>query len=267
MNGTKSVFSRVTIPVTMLVVVFLVSTVRADFVQEQARQTADAFNAMNDGRGYYYTVTPENGRWNMSTIQGSDKADFGAYSSSVGGENYAKTFCVEPLVGTGARHYGTLSYTDGATTTQSGHSLTLGAAYLYMAFATGVLDGYNYDSPKYYEGSELTAAIQFLIGAVYDQSWYGNDFLASLLNIDADESHWKQVYDPGQHYDELGDYSVFVMNNHDEYGTHRQDFLYLAGHDENTGSPGAATPEPATMLIFGAGLAGLAMVRRRKKAA
>lgn len=247
---------------TILLAASFTPAVQADFVLEQAKNVVNAFNSLNDGQGYYYKVSPDNGRWSMNTMQGYDQADFGAYSPLVGGENFAKTFCVEPLVGTGARHYGTLNYENGATTTQSGNSLTLGAAYLYASFATGALDGYNYDKINYNEGYDLTKAIQSLIGAIYGENWLANDFLTALLGVNDDKSYWEQVYDPGKYYDEIGDYSVFVMNNRDEYGTHAQDFLYLAAHD---GNPGPATPEPASMLIFGAGLAGLALAKRCRK--
>lgn len=191
----------------------LTSAVRAEFVLEQTQNALNAFNSLNDGRGYYYSVSSGKGQWNMTTMSGYDQADFGAYSPLTGGDHFAKTFCVEPLVGTGARHYGTLNYENNSTTTTSGHKLTLGAAYLYTNYATGMLNGYDYSSGQSWQGENLTSAIQYLMGAIFDGSWTSNDFLSALLDVNSDKSHWEQVYDPGQFYEDLGDYSVFVMNN------------------------------------------------------
>lgn len=236
----------------------------ADFVNEQAQNAVSLFNSLNDGRGYYYTVSPADGTWGMTTVQGSGQADLSAYSPLVSGENFAKTFCVEPLIGTGARHYGQLNYDGSSTSTTSGNQLTLGAAYLYANFALGELSGYNYDTPSYNGSMELQGAIQYLIGADFNENWRSNSFLADLLGVNSDTSYWTQVYDPGQYYDELGDYSVFVMNNSDEYGTNTQDFLFLVAHEEES-SGGATTPEPASILIFGTGLAGLGLARRFRR--
>lgn len=246
-----------------LIVIFLVtsSITYADFVVEQAQNTVNAFNSLNDGKGYVYQVSPDKGRYNLTSAQGYEQANLGAYSSMTGGENFIKTFCVEPIVGTAPKQIGKLNYENNSSQTTSGHKLTLGSAYLYASFATGDLNGYNYLSPNYTNGKELSNAIQFLMGSIYDINWYANDFLVGLLGIKDDQSYWEQVYDPGQYYDEIGDYSVFVMNNQDEYGTHRQDFLYLAEHE----SGAAVTPEPASFLIFGAGLAGLALAGRLRK--
>lgn len=232
--------------------------VYADFVSGQAQKAVDDFNSLNKGQGYVYRVSPFNGTWSMTTSSGYDQADFGAYSLKVAGDTFANTCCVEPIVGTGATHVGKLNYENNATTTTSGKALTLGSALLYSQFATGTLDGYNYESPNYDNGYVLTKAIQYLMGATYDTNW-SNAFLSDLLEINSDKSYWTQIYDPGQYYDEIGDYSVFVMNNKDEYGTHVQDFLYLAAHEDTSGAGNAGTPEPASMLIFGAGLSGLAL--------
>lgn len=234
----------------------------AGILTDHAQNAVNAFNNLNNGQGYFYSVAPDNGRYTLQTMAGHEQPDLGAYASSVSGPDFTKSFCVEPLVGTSPRQYGQLNYVNGTSTTKSGHSLTLGAAYLFSQFATGILDGYDYDSPEYYNGTDLTKAIQYLMGSVYNQSWIGNEFLAGLLDVNDDQSHWSQIYDPGEYYDEIGDYSIFVMNNRSDDGSDRQDFLFLTGYEKN---PGSATPEPATMLIMGLGLAGFAVARRGRK--
>ncbi len=56
----------------------------------------------------------------------------------------------------------------------------------------------------------------------------------------------------------------------DDYRLDQDNDVYLSYHidyfeDEHTNGSGAATPEPASMLLFGTGLAGLAGLRSRKK--
>lgn len=251
---------------TAVLCVVAIPPTRADFSLSQAQQAVNAFNSLNEGRGYYYNVSPDNGRFSLTTVQGGEQADLGAYSPLLGGGNMLKTFCVEPAVETATKQYGTLNYANNSTTTTSGDKLTVGAAYLYASFATGMLAGYAYDSPNYTNGKELSNAMHFLMDVYFLESpwvnWSNNDFLNGLLDVNSDKSFWEQAYDPGRYYEEIGDYSVFVMNNQDEYGSHRQDFLYLAGYD---GQSSTVTPEPASLLILGVGMAGVFCVYRARK--
>lgn len=56
--------------------------------------------------------------------------------------------------------------------------------------------------------------------------------------------------------DKVGAYSQMTPNNNNDF------YLYLKAGNLQTGSP---VPEPTTMLLFGAGIAGLAAVGRRRK--
>ncbi len=260
---------NITVPVVVaiLTVAWLATPtkIHADFVTGQTQNVVDTFNSLNDGRGYYYTVSTSLGRWVMTNVEGYEQADFSAYGPSTSGENFAYSFCVEPIIGTGARHVSQLNYDGNSTKTSEGNALTVGAAYLYANFASGMLDGYDYESPSYYGDSDLIGSLHSVMGLDDRLSWSTSEYLTAMLDVNPDQSYWEQTYDPGRFYDEIGDYSVFVMNNTDEYGTNTQDFLYLAGYEGGSPETGSATPEPASMLIVGTGIAGLGLIGRRRK--
>lgn len=252
MKGKKIMRRRIIYMLTVALAISITTPVFADVFLDQTKNAVDMFNSLNNGQGYYYAHSPANGLNQLTTMSGADQADLSAYAPGLGGDNYLMTFCVEPIVGTAPRQYGKLNYENNRSTTVSGDSLTFGAAYLYAAFATGTLDGYNYGSASYVHNTELKNAIQALIGAIDILYWGSNDFLSDLLVINSDQSYWTQAYDPGRFYEEIGDYSVFVMNNEGEDGSHRQDFLFLVAHESGS----AATPEPGTMMICGLAIAG-----------
>lgn len=158
-----------------------------------------------------------------------------------------------------------LDYKNNTSTTVNGDSLSIGAAALYAKYASGTLQGYVNEA-------ETTKQLLFAIrgametySASYDYStydWSTNMFLSYLLDINSDIDYWKQDYDPGKYYEEVGDYSVFVMHNIEGDGFHRQNLLYVAGNDGHS----AVTPEPASLLIVGLGVASaLPIIRYRKK--
>jgi len=46
-----------------------------------------------------------------------------------------------------------------------------------------------------------------------DSTIRNNSILRSLLSINSNKSYWLAPYDPDKLYTEIGNYSVFVMNN------------------------------------------------------
>lgn len=215
------------------------------------------FNSLNGGQGYRFTTSSDkdingNAEFTLVTEQGFNDVDTTAYVLPYGGVSFFKTFCVEPNASTAGDLVGKLNYDNGTTATSQGFALTLGAAVLYKEYATG-------NRPTV----SLETAIQTLMGIKYLTNWAANPHLLYLLAINSNKSYWTQVYDPGQYYDEIGDYSIFVMNvvtaNN---GDNRQDFLYIA--ETNSGGD---VPEPTTILLWslgGMGLAGISRMRKRR---
>ena len=142
--------------------------------------------------------------------------------------------------------------------------LAIGSAYLYKLCATGQLEAVP----------ELAAAIRFLRGywLAEDEPYadWSNSYLQELLAINADKDYWTSLYDPDAYYEEIGNYSVFVMSTNvfwqgqHTYATDMR-WLYLANAANPYNASAPVTPEPATMLMFGTGLLALPFVRRLRK--
>jgi len=172
-----------------------------------------------------------------------------------------------------AAGYAQLNYQNGTTSMQSGVNLSVGAAYLYAQFATTNLYNTIWDS------GDLTAfatAIRFLNGQLYQgtseelalANW-GNPYLQQLLMVDPRQGYWMSAYNPDAYYEEIGNYSVFVMSAMEYKGnpsnpTGPLDFLYVA-RAANPYSDPSGVPEPATLLLWGTGMMILPLSRRLRK--
>ena len=256
-----------------------------------AQSIVDAFNGMNYGTGFNYLMTnPANAgirflsdvsMGNGSTQSPNTNAYYYAQNNPFPDDGYFSNTAsfisleVGPNVSMGwGTIYGSLNYGNGASMTNYGNTLKVGAAYLYQILATtDDIDRYGTD------GADLAAAIRFLIGQPYTYedhfTDWDNQYLQMLLGINDDQDYWQSAYNPDAYYDEIGNYSIFVMNavgplemiamrgmDATPYYVHK-DYLYIA--EAAMPYEPATTPEQATMLMVGLGLAGLPFVRRLRK--
>ena len=292
------VFSAVRIlAATSAILVGMHKTASADMVAGvslNAQAVVNAFNGLNYGTGFNYLMTnPANagirflsdaymgGGWTQAP---DTSAYYYTYNNPFPDDGYfsntASFISMEVggnvSIGWGT-NYGTLNYGNGTSMTTQGHTLKVGAAYLYQMLATtDDIDRYGTD------GAELVAAVRFLIGQPYlpeeaSTDW-NNSYLQLLLSVNDDQNYWASDYDPDAYYEEIGNYSIFVMNAEcpppvmalggdllapaSSLGSINKDYLYIAHAADPYDQPPPVTPEPATMLMFGLGLAGLPLARR-----
>ena len=238
-----------------------------------AQTIVDAFNGANGGQGLHFYYTTDATEQNIRFLHDYPWAN-NPGMSTYRGDSYI-SLQVGETVGGPIRNWpsrpseGVLSYDNGTSMTTQGSVLNVGAAYLYRMLVT--TDDFMADSGAF------AAAIRFLFGHDELSTDWNNQYLQTLLSVNGAQDYWQSAYDPDAYYEEIGNYSIFVINSvwsqviptdgfSDTPGGvfwKYEDFLYIAGA-VNPYEP-ATTPEPATMLMVGLGLAGLPFVRRLRK--
>jgi len=235
---------------------------------EYPGRTSPGFHFENLARDYLGTIPLQNYR-------DHEPADLSAYNS-----NIMTTFCVQPGVRVGAATYyvGRLNYeSDGysyVTNEQGGlgNVLNIGAAFFYKEFVLGNWDDMiaaDFDNDAHRFELEAGDVIRFLMGysvtgdyidwnhPLLDWLWRRQAELTGK-DISVFEVYGKIInyfletpYKPDAYYEEIGDYSVFVMDVYLGNGDVSQDFIYIA---KVNGVP--HLPEPATILLWTLGTAG-----------
>ena len=280
------------VPFLVVMITAVNQKIFADFVAGTslgAQAIVTQFNQSNGGKGIAFNdwFSVDDGVYPL-VFQANPVMDFDLYANQYKGSDGSwimwgiaggsisdkdrtiVTFCVEPEYNASlGLNWGKLNYSQSRSQVNpTGKPLTVGAAYLYAQYVLGNL-------PQDIQGQHknIGDAVRYImgytnpgtdhIGNLATEGW-NNDILQYLSSVNSDQDFWKNVYNPDAYYDEIGNYSVFVMNVFTDNNGNNQDFLYLAkAHDPY--DPGTSgVPEPATMVFWALGTLGIAGYSRRR---